>query len=59
MKDELCRNIMTKCVALRPKTYGYLTDDSDNNKKRKGHKKVCFKRKLQFEDKHFYKINST
>ena len=42
MKDELCKNIMTKCVALRPKTYGYLTDDSDNNKKKKGAQESVF-----------------
>ena len=38
--DELARKIMTKFVALRPKTYLYLDDDCDKHKKVKGTKNV-------------------
>ena len=31
--------VMTEFAALRPKTYSYLTKDSDENKKAKGTKK--------------------
>ena len=37
-KDELGGRIITKVVALRPKTYAYLTDDDNNYKKTKGTK---------------------
>ena len=36
---------MTKSVGLRAKTYSYLIDDGSENKK-KGHKKVCRKKKI-------------
>ena len=36
MKDELGGKIMTEFVALRPKTYSYLTDDCEEDKKAKG-----------------------
>ena len=35
MKVELSRKIITKFVGLRAKTYGYLIDDSSEDKKRK------------------------
>ena len=35
MKDELGGKIMKECVALRPKTYSYLTNDDNNVKKAK------------------------
>ena len=35
MKDELGRKIMTKLVGLRAKTYSYLIDDSNEDKKNK------------------------
>ena len=45
---------MTEMVALRPKTYRYLTDVRDEvrdeNKKAKGAKKCVKKRKFKFED---------
>ena len=36
MEDVLERKIITELVALRPKTYSYLTDDDKNVKKGKG-----------------------
>ena len=39
MKDEFSRNIMTKFVGLRAKTYGYLIDDGSEDKKAEGTKK--------------------
>ena len=45
MKDELGGKIMTEFIALRPKTYSYLTDDCKEDKKAKGTKKVCYKTK--------------
>ena len=39
MKDELGGKTMTEFVALRPKTYSYLTDDCEEDKKAKRTKK--------------------
>ena len=50
MKDELGGKIMTEFVALRPKTYSYLTDDCEEDKKAKGTKKCVIKRRLKFCD---------
>ena len=50
MKDELGGKIMTESVALRPKTYSYLTDDCEEDKKAKGTKKCVIKRRLKFND---------
>ena len=50
MKDELRGKIMTEFVALRPKTYSYVTDDCEEDKKVKGTKKCVIKRKLKFND---------
>ena len=41
---------MTEFVALRPKTYSYLTDDCKEDKKAKGTKKCVIKRRLKFND---------
>ena len=50
MKDELGGKIMTEFVALRPKTYSYLVDDGNSDKKAKGTKKCVIKRRLKFSD---------
>ena len=41
---------MAKFAALRPKTYSYLTDDNEENKKAKGIKKCVIKQKLKSGD---------
>ena len=46
MKDELEGKIITEFVALRTKTYTYLTDDDKNIKKAKGTKKFVTKEYL-------------
>ena len=48
MKDKLEGKIMI--VALRPKTYSYLTDDCKEDKKAKGTKKCVIKRRLKLND---------
>ena len=50
MKDELGGKIMTEFVALRPKTYSYLTDDGNSDKNTQGTKKWTVKRILKFND---------
>ena len=50
MKDELGGRIITEFVALRPKTYSYLTDDCKENKRAKGTKKCVIKRMIKFND---------
>ena len=50
MKDELGGKIMIEFYALRPKTYSYLTDDCEEDKKAKGTKKCILKRRLKFSD---------
>ena len=50
MKDELGGRVITEFVALRPKTYSYLTDDCKEDKKAKGTKKFVIKRMIKFDD---------
>ena len=50
MKHELGGKIMTEFVALRPKTYSYLMDDGNTDKKAKRIKKYVIKRVLKFND---------
>ena len=50
IKDELGGKIMIELVALRPKTYSYLTDDDKIIKKAEGTKKCFTKRILKFND---------
>ena len=54
MKEELNGKIMMEIAALRQKTYNYLTDDNNENKKVKSTSKCTINRKLKFEDyKHY------
>ena len=46
MKDELGGKIKMDFAVLRPKTYSYLAEDKDENKKIKGTKKYVVKRKI-------------
>ena len=50
MKDELGGKIITEFVTLRPKTYSYLTNDSNGDKKAKGTKRCVIKRMIKFDD---------
>ena len=50
MKDELGGRVITEFVALRPKTYSYLTDDFKEYNKAKGTKKCVIKRMIKFND---------
>ena len=49
MKDKLGGKITTEFIGLWPKTYSYLIDDGNNNKKVKGTKECVIKRRLKFE----------
>ena len=57
MKDELEGRIITEFVALRPKTYSYLTDDCKEDKKAKGTKKPVIKRMIKFNNYKKYLLN--
>ena len=48
MKDESGGQIMKKIVGLIAKTYSYLKDNNDEDKRAKGTKKCAIKRNLQF-----------
>ena len=50
MKDELGGEIITEFIALRPKTYSYLTDNDKIDKKAKGTKKCIIKKMIKFDD---------
>ena len=50
IKDELGGKVITDFAALRPKTYSYLTDDCNEDKKAKGTKKCVIKRIIKFND---------
>ena len=50
MKDELGGQIMKELVGLRAKTYSYLKDNNDEDKKAKGTRKCVIKRKRKFQD---------
>ena len=49
MKDELGGKIMKGLFRLREKTYSYLKDNNDEDKKGKGKKSVPFKKTLKFQ----------
>ena len=49
MKDELDGKIMTKFIGIRAKTYSYLIDDDNEDKKAKGTKKCVIKKNLKLK----------
>ena len=57
MKDELGGKIMAEFAALRPRTYSYLMDDGNSNKKAKGTKECVIKRRLKFNDNRYCLLN--
>ena len=57
MKYELGGRVITEFVALRPKTYSYLTDDCKEDKKAKGTKKCVIKRMIKFGDYKNFLLN--
>ena len=54
MKDELGGQIMKEFLGLRAKTYGYLKNNNNEDKKANGTKNCVIKRKLKFEDYESY-----
>ena len=50
MKEKLGGEIMKEFVGLKARSYSYLKDKNDEDKKVKGTKKCVIKRKLKFED---------
>ena len=50
MKDELGGEIITEFIALRPKTYSYLTDNDKIDKKAKVTKKCVIKKMIECDD---------
>ena len=50
IKDELGGEIIREFIALRPKTYSYLTDNDKIDKKAKGTKKCIIKKMIKFDD---------
>ena len=50
MKDKLGGEIITEFIALRPKTYSYLTDNDKIDKRAKGTKKCVIKKMIKFDD---------
>ena len=45
IKDKLGEQILKEFVGLRAKTYSYLKDNNDEDRKSKKHKKMCHKKK--------------
>ena len=50
MKDEFGGEIIAEFIALRPKTYSYLTDNDKIDKKSKGTKKCIIKKMIKLDD---------
>ena len=58
MKDNLGGKVLAEFAALEPKTYSYLMDDGNSDKKGKGTKKCVIKRRLKFNDYKDYLLNN-
>ena len=50
MKDELGGEVIMEFIALRRKTYSYLTDNDKIDKNAKGTKKCLIKKMIKFDD---------
>ena len=50
MKDELSGQIMNEFLELKAKSYNYLKDNNDEDKKSKGTKNCIIKRKHKCRD---------
>ena len=50
MKYELGGKIMTEFMVLRPRTYSYVMDDGNSDKKPKRTKKCVIKQRLKYND---------
>ena len=50
MKDEIGGQIMKELVGLRAKTYTYLKENNNEDRKAKGIKKCIIKSKFKFRD---------
>ena len=48
--DDLGWKMMTKFVGLRVKTYSYLIEDGNEDKKEKATKRCVIKRKIKFKN---------
>ena len=57
MKDELGGEIIKEFIALRPKTYSYLTDNDKIDKKAKETKKCIIKKMIKFDDYKKFLLN--
>ena len=57
MKEKLGGKIVTEFVGFRPRTYNYLIDNGNSDKKAKG-KKCPIKQRLQFNDYKNCKLNN-
>ena len=57
MKDKIGGEIMTEFIALRPKTYSYLTDNDKIDKKGKGTKKCAVNKMIKFNGYKNYLLN--
>ena len=57
MKDQLDGQIMKQLASLRAKTYSYLTDNSNWDKKANGNKRFVIKRKTKYKVEYQFLIN--
>ena len=58
MKHKLGGKIMKEFAVLRAKTYSYLTDNNNEDKKQKAQKGKSEKENLNLKIKNFFRSNS-